>query len=428
MFTRTPSSRGISRGIVPAGGSAAFPAVLFAALLAGTLLSACGGGSGGGAAPRVAPVAPSVPQVASEFTAANRAAIDPTLAFRTVRLPPAASGFNVTRTAPNHPVPVIRRIDYPGTDPGQIPADLDAMTARAALLWTRRLIDGGIHAIELRVGDTGECAASDYACARTGRIVLPGRFLEDAIDDQRPGNRLENWHFGILLHEVGHTLSYLDPQTGTGHAACQGTQLMCPASSFRSLVPAEADFAGLHRWTLGPAVEDHQKFGLWAEPMEDGGLDGFGVTMTRTLISERRGTAAADSITDTIAITPGVAGTPGPGPDPGLGTATWSGTFLGAQSALFQPVTGRATLTADLADLAEIDLMLSDLSRTDSAGATHPIAAVGYDLVRHDGAWVDAGRRANARFYATAGDPAGAAAGIVNDAGRDLVGAWGARR
>ena len=111
-----------------------------------------------------------------------------------------------------------------------------------------------------------------------------------------------------------------------------------------------------------------------------------------------------------------------------MGTATWSGIFLGADTGRFEPVTGDATLTAQLDDLATIDLALSGLQRTDSAGAAHPLAAIGYELERHDDAWIDAGGRADANFYAVAADPAGAAAGVVNDGVHELIGAWGGIR
>ena len=412
---------------------ATFPAALFAALLAGTLLSACGGGGNGGGG-NIKPLP--TPSVAGSISATNTTAIDPTLAFRAldeVALSTAASGFTVEKTVPEHPAPVIR-IDPSGTYAGRIPDDLEAMTARAVLLWTRRLTNGGSHRIDLEVGDPdGDCQPAHLACAEyegdRGVIALPDKFF-----DRSSGSRLTNYQFGIILHEVGHTLSYRDPR-GEVHPQCRSgsTQLMCPEiARFQSLEPTEADFSGLrHKWAVGSPAGDHQEFGLWAQPVEDSGLEGFGVTLTRTLASSLQGiqtAAAAGSITDTIRIVPRVDGTPGPGPAPGLGTATWSGTFLGAQSRLFQPVTGDATLTANLANLSKIDLGLSGLFRTDAGGRRHQLSRADYELDRHGNTWVDAARRADARFYAAGGDSAGSAAGIVNDTGRSLVGAWGARR
>ncbi len=441
---------------MPAATPATFPAALFAALLAGALLTACGGGGGGGSGGgggvggggsgggNLRPPPAPTPTVTIPAPVSNDEAIDPTLAFRAVEPPTSANGFTIKKEVPSHPVPVvvIDRVDLPGVDAGQVPADLKAMTARAALLWTRRLTDRGTHHIDLRVG--GTCAESNHiACARANEIILPKRYPSRAIDGSQPGNRMSNYYFGVILHEVGHTLSFFDPDNADdrAHATCNIPQLMCARlSRYQLLVPSEADFDGLgpHEdrprnlltsWTVGPPVADHQTFGLWAEPNGGGGgLDRFGITLTRTLKSERRGTAAADSITDTIAIRPRVDGAPGPGPASGSGTATWAGTFLGAQSRLFQPVTGSATLTAKLADLSRIDLSLSELIRTDDRDRTHSLDDVEYGLDRYGAVWVDAGRRADARFYAAGGDPAGTAAGIVNDDQRSLVGAWGAHR
>ena len=422
------------------------------------VLAACGGGGGGsltaqvpddpgtGQPPMVTePMPPAMPTVNDGVTVANDAAIDPTLAFRAVRVP-TAEGFDVTVTAPQNPVTVFTRHDRPGSPTP--PTDLDAMAARAALLWTRRLTDNGpqpfdprpnrdTHPVTLQVGAT---CLSGIACAtipsgnRPGPsgIKLTNQFLTERT---APNNKLSITHFKTLVHEVGHTLRYRDPITGGGHADCSSTQIMCGHAGFHRVVsPTAADFAGLYTWTVGPDLGDHQSFGLWAVAPTSSALDGFGVTVTRALsVAANARTAplttpAEDYITDTIRIEADVRGTPTSGPATGMGTATWSGVFLGADAGRFEPVTGDATLTADLEDLTTISLSLSDLLRIDGGGATHPLAAIDYELERHGNAWIDAHGRADARFYTAGADPAGAAAGLVSDDTRELIGAWGATR
>ena len=424
-----------------------------AAALLLSALTACGGG--GSSSPTASMPAepatpvdpgPSVPTVAGTVTAPNDAAIDPTLAFRAVQQPQAA-GFEVTVTAPDSPVIVWNRHDGPRAD--LAPDDLDAMARRAGHLWTRRLTDGGTFPIELYVGfpQAEQCGDNRAACAGcpgfssftpNAVISLPDRFLElsGTHDDKMTVADAK-----VVVHEVGHALSYRDPATNGGHAACAtgSEQVMCGRhTSNRPIAPTEADFAGLvdgytRNWTVSPAASatDHQDFGMWAAVPGAAGLDGLGINVRRTLavddgVSTRR--PATEALTDTIAIHAEVRGTATAGPAGGLGTATWSGIFLGADSHRFEPVTGDATLTADLADLETMDLALSGLARTDAAGQAHPLAAIGYDLERHGSTWIDGAGRADARFYEAGSDPAGAAAGIVSDAGRDLVGAWGGRR
>ena len=419
------------------------------------ILAGCGGGGGGsptattpvdpGPGPGVTDPGPSVPMVAGSVTVPNDAAIDPTLAFRAVPAP-AAPGFQVTVTAPDSPVIVWNRHNGPRAD--LAPDDLDAMARRAGNLWTRRLTDGGVYPlkfpVELYIGRPSamHCSQGGIACAGApggslstpnARIELTDGYLERVGTHNGATTRTT---LKTLVHEVGHALNYLDPQTNHGHAACttNTAQVMCPVvTTSRPTAPAEADFAGLRYWTVSPAssATDHQDFGLWASVPGASGLDGFGITVRRTLsvdesVSHFR--PAADALTDTITAAAEVRGTAGAGPAAGFGTATWAGIFLGADSERFEPVTGDAVLTADLANLAAINLALSALTRTDGTGATHPLAAIGYELERHGNAWIDADSRADARFYAADGDPAGAAAGVVSDAGRSLIGAWGAER
>ena len=437
---------------------------------ASIILAACGGGSGGGGGspttqtpddpgtsqpPMVTePLPPATPVVDGSVTVANAAAIDPTLSFRAVRAP-AADGFTVTKTVPDSPVTVFTRHDHP--DSPTPPADLDAMAARAALLWTRRLTglsgsmatnpyywppkltENGTYHVDILVGDPrpdncsghAACAAipGPYANNRFldhPRIKLPARFLTEGANAQ--GN-LKFSHFKTIVHEVGHTLHYIDPDTGTGHPDC-GThteQIMCPSQFAESpSTPTEADFDGIrHAWTVGPDT-DYQDFGLWASVSGSSDLKGFGVTLRRTVNVNN----PARSISDTMVLAANIEGSPSTGPSTGIGTATWSGIFLGANTDRFEPVTGDATLTGDLENLASIDLALSNLGRTDSSGVVHPLANIPYEyeLQRHGNAWVDADGRADASFYQTDTDPAGAAGGIVNDGNRDLVGAWGATR
>ena len=419
------------------------------------LLAACGGGSGGGSptampvdpgGPDPAPVEPmpATPMVAGVITTTNDTAIDPTLAFRAVQAP-AATGFGVTVTVPDSPVIVFNRHDGPRAD--LAPDDLDPMMRRAAHLWTRRLTDGGTWPVVAYLGGN-PCHLPRAACAGTAGddgnqphafIRLPDSFLERVGTSNGLTTRIT---FGTLGHETGHALGYRDVHTGHGHAACTDhtEQLMCPIGTAHSpIAPTEADFAGLREgrrmtsWTVSPAssATDHQDFGLWATVPEASGLNGFGITVRRTLSIDEGGSRfgpAAGAITDTITAAVEVRGTPTAGPENGLGTATWSGIFLGADTGRFEPVTGDAMLTADLEDLTAIDLALSALERTDSSGATHPLAAIAYELQRHDDAWIDADGRADARFYGASGDPAGAAAGIVSDDRHELMGAWGAIR
>ena len=104
-----------------------------------------------------------------------------------------------------------------------------------------------------------------------------------------------------------------------------------------------------------------------------------------------------------------------------------TGLFLGAYTARIQPVTGDATLTADLADLSSLDLAVSDLQGSYN-GLEYPLPDAGYTLDRNGNRWADAGGRVNAQFYGRGTDPAAAAAGTVTDLDRSLIGAWGARR
>lgn len=427
----------------------ALAATLLLAVLAG-----CGGG--GGSSPTAMPIdsdgsspppavepMPVTPAVASTLTATNAEAIDPTLAFRAVELP-TEPGFTVTKTAPASPVVVFNRHDGPAAD--LAPDDLDAMMRRAAHLWTRRLTDGGTYPVELYVGfpQAEQCGVRGAACSAgqgdavditpNALVRLPDDFLELSSTES---GETPVAAFKIFAHELGHALSYRDPVTNLFHAACttEQNQLMCERPG--PITPAEADFAGLVNWTVTPAVSasSYQHFGLWATLPGTPRLEGFGITVRRTLSADEdmaafqfRLAAATDALSDTIAITAEVRGAPGSGPAASLGTATWSGIFLGAGSARFEPVTGNATLSADLAQLDTIGLALTGLERTNSAGTAHPLASAAYELERHGNAWIDRQGRADARFYATGEDPAGAAAGVVNDETRSLIGAWGGTR
>ena len=426
---------------------------LTAALAAIAILAACGGGGGGsptasmptdpgtGTEPTtpIEPDTPAAPSVADSRTVTNTGAIDPTLAFRAVTVP-TEPGFTVTRTAPSSPVIEFNRHDGPRAAE-LAPTDLDAMVRRAGHLWTRRLTDGGTYPVELYVafpqaeqcpGEVNACAfePSSGGASDNAGIRLPDGFL--AVGQESADSMLQFGTFGTIVHEVGHALAFRVATTGRSHADCAATQVMCGTPTARDPAnPNEADFAGLNNWTVGPPVPDYQDFGLWADVAGTGNLNGFGITVRRTLNVEDTGRSrdpAADRMTDTIRLQARVDGTASSGPAAGLGTATWSGIFLGADSRRFEPVTGDATLTADLADLAAIDLTLSGLERTDAAGQEHPLAAIAYELERHGDAWIDADGRADAAFYAVGNDPAGSAAGIVNDAGRELIGAWGGTR
>ena len=363
------------------------------------MLAACGGGGGGsptlsgmpGDPPTMTPdPAPAVPTVASTVTVTNGAAIDPTLAFRALQAqPPAADGFEVTVTAPATPVIVFDRHDGPRAD--LAPDDLDAMMRRAAHLWTRRLTDGGTWPVRLHVGhpQAEQCPGATTACAGTAGdssyhpdadVALPDGFLT------RGGMEISGQYMNVLVHEVGHALGYRDIHTGHTHADCVTNleQVMCGRhNANRPLAPTEADFAGLAdgergvSWTVTPAAAatDHQDFGTWAAVPGSSGLDRFGVSVRRTLsvdesVSHHR--PAAEALADTITIEAEVRGSPSAGPAAGLGTATWTGIFLGADTGRFEPVTGDATLTADLADLAAIDLALSALERTDGTRRDAP--------------------------------------------------------
>ena len=56
--------------------------------------------------------------------------------------------------------------------------------------------------------------------------------------------------------------------------------------------------------------------------------------------------------------------------------------FLGADTEHTEPVTGTATLTADLAALAELGLALTELARTGPAGGRTTLDPLDYQLVR----------------------------------------------
>ena len=451
------------------------------------LLAACTGGGGGGSPtvsqaivpdppvvpdPPSEPVAPSVPtdqnpdaddpvmpgppdgQPPPANAFANPLAVDPTASFRSIVLP-AHREFQTAAEAPDTPVTVL----YPavGADAPTAPSDLLPMTHRAAHLWTRRMAVSGTHHVDLLIGSgpgQDPCSSRPVAaCGLHGGILMAQLLVPDADLDPAavPNARIELpddfltsrttgtgqlslFDFGVLVHEFGHTFNYRD-EHGRRHPDCAGpsTQIMCPHGPAKNVLPDDADFAGLRVVpTTGPT--DHQDFGLWAAAPGVSGLDRFGVRVTRTVTVTNRtparvSRAAASYITDTIAIQPHVDGTPSAGPAAGLGTATWSGLVLGAHTTMFQPVTGTATLTADLADLSSLDLALTALERTDGDGGRHALAPARYDLQRRDDTWTSADGTADARFYASGADAAGAAAGTVHDPdGAHLIGAWGAVR
>lgn len=415
-----------------------------AILTALTVLAACGGGGGGSPTAGMTPIEPidptpmpTTPAVDGTVSVANTAAIDPTAAFRAVDVP-TMDGFDVEASAPQSPVLVITDWErHPDSPP--LPVDFEAMLARAAHLWTRRITDGGTHEITLHTGHPrGSICNGGIACGgwhpHSG-IGLTDEYLNASVDSD---GRIRLRPFRVLVHEMGHTLAYRDPVTRTGHGDCAShrEQVMCAVNVPGSPTePNEADFDGIRwRWTVGAPVGDHQDFGMWATVPDVSKLDGFGVSLSRTVTVHEN---ATEYITDTIRLEAEVQGASSAGPAAGLGTATWSGIFLGADTSRFEPVTGDATLTADLEDLATIDLTLSGLKRTNGSGATHPLAAIAYELERHGNAWIDADGRADGRFYADSMepaaaadsmDPAAAAAGIVSDAGRELAGAWGGIR
>lgn len=405
------------------------------------VLAACGGGSGSSPTsldPNPVAPTPAAPHVASTITRANPAAIDPTLAFRAVELPGDSAPFTVTKTVPNNGATVFTRHDDPASPPA--PTDLDAMAARAAVLWTRRILTDGTHTVDFHVGGQGRCPSSyEVGCASAGGLDLPGPAylqLQDyhLAEGARSDRRLTSLGLATLVHELGHTLAYED-ERGEIHPLCQDhtTQVMCPVGGPGSpIAPNELDFQGIAAyWAIGPAT-DHQDFGLWATVAGVDGLAGFGIDLRRTLRIDSGATAsrsaAADILTDTVTIDASVRGTPSGGLAGGLGTARWRGHFLGARSDTFQPVLGSAELTADLAALDSLALALTGLRRTDPGGTSHALADVRYQLREEADAWTDAEGRANARFYSDDGDPAAAAAGIVHDSARDLIGAWGALR
>ena len=278
-------------------------------------------------------------------------------------------------------------------------------------------------------GSPGNSAHSPY-----GFVLLPDGFLAVTRTADRTTSLPA---FKTMVHEVGHALAFRDAATGTGHADCTGTQVMCGQSHIDEPAnPTTADLAGLTvpvdryperypRRTLRPnRAPDFQVFGLWGAPAA-GSLARFGVEVTRTLNVPDRGTAAG--IVDRLAFRAYVRGTADAGPAPGTGTATWEGPFLGVHTGRAEPVTGTATLTADLAALATLELGLADMERTDENGQRWSIRTTNYELQRRGNTWTDVRNRADARFYA--GDDAAAfAAGHVNDETRELVGAWGGSR
>ena len=379
---------------------------------------------------------------------ANPSAVDPTASFRSLSLP-AHPDFTIAADVPDTPVTVIRRRD--DADSVAAPADLLLMTYRAAHFWTRHLdiadADGDTHNVLLIVGATCSSNPTFLACAGSGadglfaspfrgaphnfvtNAVLSNRFLEDS-----PG-QVTAIGFSTLVHELGHTLRYTDPR-GDTHADCSAgaDQIMCghrrvyPDSP---ITPTPADLAGIGL-PAAPAP-DHQDFGLWAEASGVDGLDRFGVVLTRTLSIAAPGkidfhAPVADAITDAIAIDAYVDGTPSSGPHTAAGTATWSGIVLGAHTTRFDPVTGDATLTADLADLDTMGLALTALRRTGPDGTAHGLPGLDYTLEREGNTWSAPGGTATADFHADGADPAAAAAGLVHDPDRRLIGAWGGVR
>ena len=239
-----------------------------------------------------------------------------------------------------------------------------------------------------------------------------------------PGNVTSAATLRLTLNEVGHAL-------GADEEHCNTLNIMCKPilHGIGPLEPTGRDLARIDDWTSIP-YSDHQTFGLWAAPAGGGGaLTRFGIDVRRTLGNpDPDPWIAADMLDDELQYRAVVDGTPGRGPAPGTGTATWQGLFLGADTAHAEPVTGTATLTADLAALAQLGLVLTELARTGPAGSRTALANATYSLQRGSGdIWTDTGGRADARFYDGAGDSRAAlAAGRVSDDGRALVGAWGA--
>ena len=362
-------------------------------------------------------------------TLANPAALDPLPAFRSVALPDATDeqSFRYRRAIPDRPaVLIISSVAEPT-------GDLVPMMRRAAHLWVRRITGaGGVIQVELRDGDCGGVVGSGGCAEYQGGFVAITPLGRAVME---PQTTTEGFH--ILAHEFGHELGHYDPSNpdDPGHSACSSGGVMCRAALDSStMIPVEHDFDNIrHLYDLTDHVSDHETFGIWAELPGEAGLRGFGVEVTRTLAAPESsgswGNLARDYIKDTLNIAASVDGIMSDGPSEGLrGTATWNGDIIAVDTTRLHPVLGDAQLTMELSRLESLRADFRGLHRTDGEGMLHQEADLGYDLTRQGKTWADPSGAVAAGFYRVGSDPAGAAAGTLDDRDRALIGAFGAKR
>ena len=435
--------------------------ILAGALCGVGVLAGCGGGGGSGGDGlliKPPPTEPNTSQLASGAYA-NTDGIDPLPSFRAVTLP-SSSRFEYRRDVPaGSPGITIAPYISPGTT---VPDDLIPMMYRAAELWTRRiegilLPDHHYHAelsedqvleLDLLVGYLQAPCLRD-ACANhygdptllpSGRnngdlnpvVALNPSFLRDFVRN----GQLTIGGFRILAHEFGHALDFTDPLNTEDiyHGNCSGGALMCEGWDRNvPAIPVERDFDGIrHHYDLRDDT-DHKEFGIWADvPGDASDLKYFGVQVTRTLRVERAtdiwDPVASGFMGDQISIEATVNGTRSDGPAAGMGTVSWSGDLIAVDTVRFQPVLGSADLSMDLEDIDVLDAAFTGLLRTDNAGTTHAVSNLAYTLERTGDTWGDSNGAVLASFYAVDEDPGGAVAGTLDDARRNLMGAFGAFR
>lgn len=376
---------------------------------------------------------------------------------------PVSGDFNYRSTLPTNGIS-LEATTYFEPD-AELPDDLLPMMHRAFKLWSRRidqvLQPGGDHqkiphdvpgahgkvlldfvaGYVQEPGCTTACANhyGDSSLLPLGRsdtrpvLAVTQNFVEQLVhDDHVSANG-----FRVLAHEFGHIFDYQAPpghgiidDAGvhqTYHGNCSTEGIMCHHWQAETpIAPTEHDFERIrHHYSVKPPSE-HEVFGIWATARDpDSALDEFGVRVTRTLITHQR---AEGFIEDMVRIETLINGTPSNGPVAAVGTATWDGDLIAADTRYFQPVLGSAELSMDLADIDTLQASFTDLERTDAAGARHALADMSYTLVRSQTGYVHEQNLVDAKFYAVGADPAGAVAGRLDDASRNLMGAYGAFR
>ena len=444
-------------------------------LLLSFLLSACGGGGGSSNHKNTAALdppetvdppyilPPSTPKTYENITAA-----DPLSPFRTVQFP-EASKFDYRRVVPETGWPLeLRNYINPDTD---LPDDLIPMVHRAFKLWSRR-IDGLLQpgnnhrasshrepgtdnkvVLDFSAGYTREIGC-EYACAShkgNDNLQPEGRsdsrpviaVSQDFTQENENSDKLTVNNFGIITHEFGHIFDYKAP-SGQGaldrgvyqeyHRNCSTEGIMCQHWQHRTpTTPTDQDFDGIrHHYRLKPNT-DVEEFGIWASVRSDNSnLNEFGVKVTRVLIVDpiNRFTqeAAEDFITDQIRIETMIEGTTSNGPVMGLGTVSWSGDLIAVDTNHFQPILGDANLNMDLSNVDRLDARFTDMQRTDNVGMKHDIADTAYTLIKSGTTYGNDQGTIDANFYAVGTDNIGAVAGRIDDASRNLIGAYGATR